>query len=107
MEPASAIEPLIEPLKTIISMIQILIGGVFGVYVLGWQGLRSIARWDGVMDVLTGIFFTAMGYWILRSWQRLSELETLATVMSLGGTTGPEDRMMGDGMNGDDGKDGA
>jgi hypothetical protein len=57
---------------------------VFGVYVLGWRGLRLIARWDGFADVASGIVFTALGYWILRSWQRLFELETLATVMDLG-----------------------
>ncbi len=34
MEPVSAIESLIGPLHTIISMIQFLIGGVFGIYLL-------------------------------------------------------------------------
>jgi hypothetical protein len=59
----------------------------FGVYVLAWRGLRLVARWDGITGVLTGIFFSLLGYWILRACQRLSELETLATVMSLGGST--------------------
>jgi len=60
----------------------------FGIYVLGCRGLRLVARWDGISDVLAGVLFAALGYWVLRSWQRLSELETLATVMTLGGTPG-------------------
>ncbi|MCG6955610.1 MAG: hypothetical protein LJF04_06425 [Gemmatimonadetes bacterium] len=68
-----------------------MVGGLvplaFGVYVLGWRGLRLVARWDGISGVLTGIFFSMLGYWILRACQRLSELETLATVMSLGGAS--------------------
>lgn len=66
-----------------------LAGGVvplaFGVYVLGWRGLRLVARWDGITGVLTGVVFSVLGYGVLRACQRLSELETLATVMSLSG----------------------
>jgi hypothetical protein len=66
-----------------------MVGGVvplaFGVYVLGWRGLRLVARWDTIAGVLTGLFFSLLGYWVLRACQRLSELETLATVMSLSG----------------------
>jgi hypothetical protein len=72
----------------------------FGVYVLGWRGLRLVAGWNGIPEVLTGVFFTLLGFWILRSWQRLSELETLATVMTLGATV-TED---GPGTAGDPGR---
>jgi hypothetical protein len=68
-----------------------MVGGLvplaFGVYVLGWRGLRLVAHWDGVTGVLAGIFFSLLGYGVLRACQRLSELETLATVMSMGGTS--------------------
>jgi hypothetical protein len=63
---------------------------VFGVYVLGWRGLRLIARWDGVPGVAAGAAFVALGLWTLVSWQRLAELETLATAMTLRNGTGPE-----------------
>lgn len=62
----------------------------FGVYVLGWRGLRLIAHWDGVWSVLTGVSFAILGFWTLRSWQKLSELETLATVMTLSELPGPD-----------------
>jgi hypothetical protein len=55
--------------------------------VLGWRGLRLVAHWDGVTGVLAGILFSLLGYGVLRACQRLSELETLATVMSMGGTS--------------------
>lgn len=57
----------------------------FGLYVLGWLGLRGIARWNSASSVATGVAFGALGVWTLRSWQRLSELERLAAVMTLGG----------------------
>lgn len=60
----------------------------FGLYVLGWQGLRLIAQWNGAAGVATGVLFGALGAWTLLAWQRVSELETLAAVMTLGGGPG-------------------
>jgi len=65
---------------------------VFGVYVMGWRGLRLIARWDGVPSVAAGAAFVALGLWTLLSWQRIAELETLASVMTLEEGKGPETR---------------
>lgn len=65
---------------------------VFGVYVLGWRGLRLIARWNGVPSVAAGAAFVALGFWTLFSWQRIAELETLASVMTLGDGKGLEGR---------------
>jgi hypothetical protein len=60
----------------------------FGLYVLGWRGLRLIARWDGVPHVAVGAAFAALGLWTLIAWQRLAELETLATAMTVGDGAG-------------------
>ena len=55
---------------------------VFGVYVLGWRGLRAFATAEGVLGVLLATAFAAAGVWVLRSWMRVVEVERLASVMS-------------------------
>lgn len=56
----------------------------FGVYVVGWLGLRGVAQARGVGDVLVGLVFSVLGAWVLRSWMRLLELHRLAETMALG-----------------------
>jgi hypothetical protein len=58
---------------------------VFGVYVLGWRGLRAAAAWEGLTAGLGGIFLAALGAWTLRAWLRLLEVRRLAEVMTAGG----------------------
>ena len=62
----------------------------FGVYVLGWRGLRTLGAFDGLLGVGSGLFFTVVGIWVLRSWVKLLELGRLADTM-----------VMGDGFGGD------
>lgn len=57
---------------------------VFGVYVLGWLGLRGVAQGGGVASVLGGVLFAGLGVWVLRSWMQLLELHRLAETMTLG-----------------------
>lgn len=56
----------------------------FGLYVLGWRGLRMLAAWEGPGSVLLAGLFSVVGFWILRSWMKLVEVDGLARVMSLG-----------------------
>lgn len=56
----------------------------FGLYVFGWLGLRTLARWEGSVAVMSGIACTLLGLWSLRSWMKLSELQRLAEVMAFG-----------------------
>lgn len=61
-----------------------------GLYVLGWRGLRTLAAYHGLTELVSGVFFTLVGLWILRMWTKLLELGTLADAM-----------VMGDGAGGD------
>ena len=56
----------------------------FGLYVLGWRGLRDVAAWSGLWPVVLALLFCVTGFWLLRSWMRLVEVDKLAQVMSLG-----------------------
>jgi hypothetical protein len=56
---------------------------LFGLYVLGWRGLRAIATGGGLTGALVGIGFAWMGAWVLRSWMRVVEVERLARIMTL------------------------
>ena len=57
---------------------------VYGVYVLGWRGLRELAMGDGMAGLALGIVFAVLGTWLLRSWMRVVEVERLARVMTFG-----------------------
>lgn len=69
-----------------------MLGGVvppaYGVYVLGWRGLRGIAAADGTGAAGVAILLAAAGVWVLRSWIRVVEVERLASVMDLNGEGG-------------------
>ena len=56
----------------------------FGVWVLGWLGLRGLAVGGGVIAVLAALLFTGLGAWVLRAWHRILELDVLAETMTLG-----------------------
>lgn len=57
---------------------------LYGLYVLGWRGLRQLALGGGLAGLGLGIGFAVLGSWILRSWMRVVEVEQLARVMTLG-----------------------
>jgi hypothetical protein len=56
---------------------------VFGLYVLGWLGLRRMATGEGLTAIGVGIAFAAMGSWVMRSWMKVVEVERLAQVMTM------------------------
>jgi len=62
------------------------IGGLiplsFGPYLFGWLGLRAVAAGGGWIEVATGVLFTVLGFWTMRSWMRVVELERLAETMT-------------------------
>jgi hypothetical protein len=59
-----------------------------GLYVLGWRGLRALSAADGIPGVVSGVFLTVVGLWVLRAWAKLLELASLADTMVMGDGTG-------------------
>ena len=57
---------------------------LFGLYVLGWRGLRQLAALEGLASAGLGILFAVIGTWLLRSWTRVVEVERLARFMLVG-----------------------
>lgn len=53
----------------------------FGVYVLGWRGLRLMAR-GGTGSLLAGAGLALLGAWLLWAWLRVVEVRRLAESMS-------------------------
>jgi hypothetical protein len=65
-----------------------LVPPVFGVYVLGWLGLREMAR-GGAGSLATGALLAALGVWTLLGWLRIMEVQRLADTMAgIGGAPG-------------------
>lgn len=56
----------------------------YGVWVLGWGGLRTLAGGGGVLAGALGVVLSVLGLWVLRAWVRILELHRLAEVMALG-----------------------
>lgn len=54
---------------------------VFGVYILGWPGLRRLASLEGMAGAGAAILYVLLGVWVLRSWLRITEVRRLAQVM--------------------------
>jgi hypothetical protein len=55
---------------------------LYGLYVLGWRGLRELAMGEGLARWGLGISFAFLGTWVLRSWTRVVEVEQLARLMT-------------------------
>jgi hypothetical protein len=53
----------------------------FGVWVLGWLGLRGVAVGGGVISVTSALLFAGLGAWVLRAWHEILELHSLAEAM--------------------------
>jgi hypothetical protein len=66
-----------------LAMLGSLVPLVFGLYVLGWLGLRRMATGEGLTAIGVGIAFAAMGSWVMRSWMKVVEVERLAQVMTM------------------------
>lgn len=58
----------------------------YGLWVLGWQGLRAVASGRGLTSVVAGLVMSVLGLWLLRAWTRILELNRLAEVVSVGGS---------------------
>jgi hypothetical protein len=69
-------------------MVLAVVGGLlppaFGIYLLGWEGLRVVAEGGGPAAVVAGLFLAGLGVWILRGWIQLLELHRLAETMMMG-----------------------
>jgi hypothetical protein len=63
-----------------------LIPPAFGVYVLGWRGLRTFALGGGWVDASLAILHGALGVWVLRSWLGVMQVERLARTMTVNTT---------------------
>lgn len=55
---------------------------LYGLYVLGWLGLRPLARPTDALGVAIATLYVALGVWVLRSWMRVVEVRRLARVMA-------------------------
>lgn len=64
-----------------------LVPPAFGLYLLGWLGLRAVAQGSGAGPLLGGAAMTVLGGWLLRAWLRLVEVQRLAAVMGAPGAT--------------------
>ena len=56
----------------------------FGLWVLGWLGLRALAVGGGVISVVSALLLSALGAGVLRAWLQILELDALAEAMTLG-----------------------
>jgi hypothetical protein len=65
------------------AMLGSLVPPLFGLYVLGWRGLRQLALGTGLGGLGAGLVFAALGTWAMRSWMKVVEVERLAQVMTM------------------------
>ena len=56
---------------------------VFGLYVLGWLGLRGFTLGFAASTMLSATLSTVLGVWTLGSWMKIVEIERLARIMTL------------------------
>lgn len=75
----------------VLAVLGSLIPPLFGVYVMGWRGLRVVAQASGPGSILSGLVMVALGVWVLRSWVQLLELHRLADAMAVGFMDGDEE----------------
>lgn len=55
---------------------------MYGIWIVGWLGLRAVATGSGLAAVASSILYVALGVWLLRCWLKLLEVERLAQVMA-------------------------
>ena len=56
----------------------------YGLYVVGWVGLRAIALGTSPAGLALAIGQMVLGVWVLRSWMKVVELERRARIMLRG-----------------------
>lgn len=66
-----------------------LVPPAFGLYVLGWLGLREMAR-GGAAALAIGALLAALALWTLGGWLRLLEVQRLADTMAGIGGASPD-----------------
>lgn len=54
----------------------------YGVYVVGWLGLRGFTVVDGATSLVKATLYVILGVWVLRSWLKVVEVRRLARVMA-------------------------
>lgn len=54
---------------------------LYGVYVLGWRGLRGLTLGSGAGAIVSAILYGVAGVWVLLTWMRVVEVQRLARVM--------------------------
>lgn len=54
----------------------------YGLWVLGWRGLRALTDSTDPSGLVMAILYVALGVWVLRTWMGIVEIERLARVMS-------------------------
>jgi hypothetical protein len=57
---------------------------LYGLWIVGWLGLRAAATESGLVAVTSAIAYVGLGVWLLRCWLKLLEVERLARVMVQG-----------------------
>lgn len=60
------------------------IPSAFGVFVLGWEGLRGLAQASGVFGAAGSAVMATLGIWALRGWLQILELRRLGEAMGMG-----------------------
>jgi len=55
----------------------------YGLWVLGWAGLRALTEGAAAGPLLTAILHAGVGVWVLRTWLGVLEIERLAQIMLL------------------------
>ena len=55
----------------------------YGIWVMAWLGLRGLAAATGPTDMVVAGVDAVLGFWSLRSWLRIVELQRLAEAMTL------------------------
>lgn len=60
-----------------------LVPPIYGVFVLGWKGFRSLATASDWGSLLPAILFVVLGGWVLYCWMKIVEIDRLARTMTL------------------------
>ena len=74
-------EPSRSAGRLVVGLVVNVIPTAFGLYVVGWAGLKRLAATTSGLGVGVAILYVLLGVWVLRSWLRLREVRRLAEVM--------------------------
>lgn len=71
-----------RPRRTWMSMLANVVPPGYGMWVLGWRGLRALTDSTDPSGLVMAILYVALGVWVLRTWMGIVEIERLARVMA-------------------------